>query len=211
MNQPETISYPIDVAVVDKNPLVVRAIKSLFQEDGRFKMVASATDGERFLDAVGRIPFDVVISSWVMPYCSGRELLEKLRKIDRAPRIIIYTGSTNSNVAREAMRLGAAGFCAKDEPPEKLLQVLDAVARGAMIFPYMDISKLAVGPLDSLTRREKELLGKLAIGLTNNEIAAELGVTTNTVKFHLRNLYSKLDVRNRAEAAALHVSVHVVA
>ncbi len=205
------ITYPVDVAVVDKNPLVVRAIKSLFQEDGRFHMVASATDGERFLDAVGRVPFDVVISSWVMPYCSGRELLEKLRELQDAPRIIIYTGSTNPNVARDAMRLGAAGFCAKDEPPERLLQVLDAVVKGSMIFPFMDMSKLAADPLDSLTRREKELLGKLAIGLTNKELATELGVSTNTIKFHLRNLYSKLDVRNRAEAAALHVSVHVVA
>ena len=137
-------------------------------------MVASATDGERFLDAIGRIPFDLVISSWVMPYCSGRELLEELRKIDNAPRIVIYTGSTNTNVARDAMRLGAAGFCAKDAPPERLLQVLDAVAKGAMIFPYMDISKLAADPLESLTPREKQLLGKLADGLTNNEIAKEL-------------------------------------
>ncbi len=211
MNQQKTITYPVDVAVVDKNPLVVRAIKTLFQEDGRFHMVASATDGERFLDALGRIPFDLVISSWVMPYCSGRELLEKLRKTENAPRTIIYTGATNSNVAHQAMRLGAAGFCSKSEPPERLLQVLDAVAKGAMIFPYMDISKMTADPLDGLTRREKELLGKLADGLTNNEIATELGVTTNTVKFHLRNLYSKLDVRNRAEAAALHVSVHAVA
>ncbi len=198
--------YPIHVAVVDKNPLVVRGLKSLFQEDGRFEMVVSASDGERFLDAIGQVRMDLVVASWVMPYCNGRELLLRLKRIKGAPRAVIYTGFNGPAAAREALRLGAAGFCAKSEPPERLLQILDAVARGSMVFPFMDVNALMADPLAELTPRERELLGKLAGGLTNGEIARELGVSTNTVKFHLRNLYAKLDVRNRAEAAALHVS-----
>ncbi len=105
------------------------------------------------------------------------------------------------------MRLGAAGFCAKNESAERLLQVLEAVARGSMVFPFMDVGDLHADPLAGLTPRERQLLGQLARGLTNNEIAEVLGVSTNTVKFHLRNLYDKLDVRNRAEAVALHFSM----
>jgi len=84
--------------------------------------------------------------------------------------------------------------------------VLDSVARGSMVFPFMDVRGLDDDPLSALTPRERELLGQLALGLTNNEIAKALGVSPNTVKFHLRNLYEKLDVRNRAEAVALHFS-----
>lgn len=206
MTDAAPLPYPIEVAVIDKSPLVVRGLQSLFAEDGRFELVASASDGERLLDALDRFRLDIVLSGWIMPYCDGRTFLERLREHERPPRVIVYTGDPDPSVPREAMRLGAAGFCAKNEPPERLLQVLDSVARGSMVFPFMDVRGLDDDPLAELTPRERELLGQLALGLTNNEIAKALGVSPNTVKFHLRNLYEKLDVRNRAEAVALHFS-----
>lgn len=206
MTDPAPLSYPIEVAVIDKSPLVVRGLQSLFAEDGRFELVATASDGERLLDALDRFRLDVVITGWIMPYCNGRTFLERLRDHERPPRVIVYTGDPDPTVPREAMRLGAAGFCAKNEPPERLLQVLEAVAGGSMVFPFMDVRGLDADPLVNLTPRERELLGQLAQGRTNNEIAAALGVSPNTVKFHLRNLYEKLEVRNRAEAVALHFS-----
>ena len=197
---------PIEVAIIDKNPLIVRGLKSLLQDDGRFEPVVCAPDGERFLDVLGRVPVEIIISGWIMPYCSGLELLKKLRDIEDAPRTIIYTGQPVPRAARDAMKFGAAGFCAKSDPPEKLLDVLDAVARGNMIFPFIDVATLDDDPLGDLTPREGQMLAMLAGGQTNSEIARDLGVSTNTVKFHLRNLYGKLNVRNRAEAAALHVT-----
>jgi DNA-binding NarL/FixJ family response regulator len=197
-----TLTYPIEVAVVDKSPLVVQGLRNLFADDGRFEVVASAPDGLRLLDALPRLHLDIVISGWVMPYCSGRELLQRLRGLGHPPRVVIYTGDSHPEVPREAMRLGAAGFCGKNEPPERLLQVLESVARGSMVFPLMDVTALKTDPLGALTPRERELLAELGRGRTNDEIANDLGVSLNTVKFHLRNLYEKLDVRNRAQAVA---------
>lgn len=199
-------SYPIDVAVVDKNPLIVRGLRMMFAEDGRLNVVATASDGERFMDALGRFHFDVVICGWIMPYCGGREVLERLAKRPNAPKVIIYTGDPNPEAPRIAMRLGAAGFFSKTEPPENLIDVVDAVARGSMIFPFIPLNGEDKNPLRTLTPRERELLAMLAQGLTNFEIAGKLKVSPNTVKFHLRNLYDKLQIRNRAEAVAMHLS-----
>jgi two-component system, NarL family, nitrate/nitrite response regulator NarL len=194
---------PIEIVVADKSPLVTSALRQLFAKDDRFRLVATASDGERFLEAVRRMKFDVGIIGWDMPYCDGRRVLEVLRKQAGVPRILVYTGNLDPDVPREVMALGGAGFCAKSDPPERLLAAVDAIAGGRMVFPFVDVRTLGADPLASLTLRERELLKRLATGRTNAQLAKDIGVSVNTVKFHLKNLYEKLDVRNRAQAVAL--------
>lgn len=194
---------PIEIVVADKNPLVISALRRLFAKDDRFRLVATASDGERFLEAVRRMKFDVGIIGWDMPYCDGRTVLEKLRGQPDAPRLLVYTGSLDPDVPREVMALGGAGFCAKSDPPERLFAAVDAIAAGRMVFPFVDVRTLGTDPLAALTLRERELLKRLASGRTNAQLAKDMGVSVNTVKFHLKNLYEKLDVRNRAQAVAL--------
>jgi two-component system nitrate/nitrite response regulator NarP len=197
---------PIDLALVDKNPLVLAGLKQLVAEDERFNLVVTASDGERFLEAVDRVHFDVAVIGWVMPYCDGHGVLEKLRTRPDAPRIVVYTGSADPQVPREVMALGGAGFCSKSDPPEVLLETVASVGAGRMVFPYVDVGALGEDPLRSLTTRESELLASLAGGASNADLAKEFGVSVNTIKFHLRNLYDKLSVRNRAQAAARHAA-----
>ncbi len=203
MSTADKVNYPVRVGVVDKNQLVVRGLRSLFEEDGRFDLVASAHDGARLLDGLSMVPIDIVITGWIMPYCNGRQLLEALADRDNAPKVVVYTGYVDPAVSREAMELGASAFFSKSERPERLIHVLDSVMRGSMVFPFMG-QKVAKGPLEQLTPKEMLILEKLCLGLTNQELAVELGVSANTVKFHLKNIYSKLAVRNRAEAVALY-------
>lgn len=196
------ISYPVRVGVVDKNPLVVRGLRSLFDEDGRFDLVASAHDGARLLDGLDMLSLDVVITGWIMPYCNGRELLQALALRESSPKVVVYTGDIGDAVPREAMELGAHAYFSKSAPPERLLTVLDSVVRGTMVFPFMG-KRVDESLLKQLTLKETAMLAKLSLGLTNQEMAQALEVSENTVKFHLRNIYSKLQVRNRAEAVAL--------
>ncbi len=199
------IVYPLRVGVVDKNPLVVRGLRSLFEEDGRFDLVASAHDGARLLDGLNVVPLDIVITGWLMPYCNGRELLEALAKRPNSPKVVVYTGYEADGVPREAMELGAYAFFSKAEPPERLLYVLDSVVRGSMVFPFMG-QQGGADQLQKLTNAELLMLEKLSLGLTNQELAEEFKVSTNTVKFHLKNIYSKLEVRNRAEVVAFYLN-----
>lgn len=197
---------PIDVVIADKNPLVLSGLKLLFAEDKRFRVIATAIDGERFLAAVERLSFDVGVIGWVMPYVDGAGILERLRERPACPRLVVYTGSPEADIPREVMALGGAAFVTKKEPPEKLLEVVAAVAAGQMIFPMLDVRRLYDDPLMSLTPRERQLLEQLAEGASNGQIAGRLSVSVNTVKFHLKNLYEKCGVRNRAQAVAFYLT-----
>jgi two-component system nitrate/nitrite response regulator NarP len=213
---------PIEIVIAEKNPLLMSSLIKLFAGDDRFTLVATTPDGERFLSAVERLSFEVGIIGWEMPYMDGREVLRSLQgrlgqgrlgqgrlgpgRLGQGrpdgPRVIVYTGTANPDVPRLAMALGAAGFCSKSDPPAQLLETVAAVADGRMMFPFVDVSQLASPPFAGLTPRERELLAALAGGLTNAQMADKLAISLNTVKFHLKNLYDKLGVSNRAQAVA---------
>ncbi|NFV78971.1 LuxR C-terminal-related transcriptional regulator [Magnetospirillum aberrantis] len=196
---------PIDIVIAEKNPLLQSSLVKLFAGDERFCLAAVTADGEKFLEACERMRFDVGIIGWEMPGLDGRGVLQALRNRTDGPRVIVYTGSPNPDVPRQAMTLGAAGFCSKRETPEQLLDTIQAVAAGRMVFPFIDVSSLASDPLAGLTPRERELLAALAGGLTNQQMASQLDISLNTVKFHLKNLYDKLGVGNRAQAVAFYL------
>ncbi len=196
---------PIRVAVADKNPLIRAALKQLLSEDDRFVLAHVASGCEEFLDNVDRDPVEVGVIGWIIGPCDGRFILDHLNNLTRAPRIIVYTGDNNSIVPAQAMRHGGAGFVSKSEQPEVLLDTISAVAAGRMVFPYIDVRRLYDNPLTTLTRRELEVLSDLASGRTNKQIARDLDVSLNTVKFHVRNLFQKLGVNSRGQAIAKYL------
>ncbi len=201
---PGSPKLPVEVAIVDKSPLVQAALRDLLARDGRFRLAFVAGDGEEFLRALARRPPpDVVVMGWVMPALDGRGVLEALKERAEAPRAVVYTGDPDVALPRRTMALGAAAFVSKREPPERLLEVVEGVARGQMVFPFLDVRELQADPLGTLSPRERELLEALGSGRTNAELAHQLGVSVNTVKFHLRNLFDKIGVRNRAQAVQL--------
>jgi two-component system nitrate/nitrite response regulator NarP len=197
---------PISVVVADKSPLVRVGLQGLLNEDERFEFVGSAENGEQFLALVDQQPFQVGIVGWVMPGIGGRGVLESLRDRKNAPRIVVYTGDPSADIPRQAMRLGGAGFCSKREPPSQLLDSVVRVANGQMIFPFVDVRALHSYPFSSLTPREHELLAALSEGNSNAQLAARFEISVQTVKFHLKNVYEKLGIGNRAQAVALYVS-----
>lgn len=188
---------------MDKSPLVQAALTSLLAQDGRFRLAFVAGDGEQFLETLTRLSCDVAVIGWVLPALDGRGVLNVLKDRPEAPRIVVYTGDLDVALPRRAMALGAAAFVSKRESPERLLEAIEAVARGQMVFPFLDLRALAADPLGTLSPRERELLEALGSGRTNAELAHQLGVSVNTVKFHLRNLFEKIGVRNRAQAVQL--------
>ena len=199
--EPKTIR----VALADKNPLIQAALKQLLSEDERFELLHVTTGCEEFLREVARQAVDVGVIGWIIGTCDGRVILDQLSKLEFPPRIIVYTGDVNPIVPSQVMRHGGAGFVSKSEQPSVLLDTIAAVAAGRMVFPYLDVRTMYDNPLTSLTRRELEVLADLAAGRTNKQIARELDVSLNTVKFHVRNLFQKLGVNSRSQAIALYL------
>lgn len=198
----------INIVVADKSPLVRAGLTNLIESDSRFHLLDLVCNGEDFLEAVERLQFHIAIIGWDMPGQGGREVLLAMRKLANPPRIIIYTGNSAPDIPRLALQLGGAGFCCKSEPLTNLVETVVAVSDGRMMFPFMDIAGVGGDPFASLTSRERELLTELSHGSTNSQIAKELDISLNTVKFHLKNLYSKLTVKNRAQAVSCYLKSH---
>lgn len=196
----------IEVAIVDQNPVVRAGLEALVLKDGRFGVAGVFASGAALLDALSKKSLQIAIVGWALPDMQASEVLERIKRETWPTRVIVYTGERGNDVLRLAIKGGAWGFVSKMEEPTVLLEAVVAVARGRLSLPYVDIDLLNHDPLNGLTARERELLAALANGWTNLQIAARTGITRNTVKYHLKNLYDKLGVSNRAMAVAMYMS-----
>lgn len=201
-----TLSPRPTIAIADKNPVVRSGLVDIIGRDGRFDVVTSVSAGAAFVDAMVKKPADVGVVGWSLPDMSGGDVLEALKRQRCRTALIVYTGEPPVRVLHQAIKAGVRGFLSKSDEPAVLIETISAVARGRLCLPYVDLESLGRSPLDVLTTRERELLGALANGWSNMQIAARIGISENTVKYHLKNLYDKLEVKNRAMAVALYMS-----
>lgn len=198
------MSDRIDLALAEGNPLVLQALSEVFEKDRRFSVVATSSTAEGFLGAVMRVPVRVGVIDWNIPQLGGQKLAEVLRDQEGAPRLVVYADDPTGAVTLKAMAAGAAGFVDRKSPVDRLLETCVEVAAGKMVFPFVDVRGLQADPIHQLTRREKALLEALANGLANKDLAREFDISTNTVKYHLSNLFDKLGVSSRTQAIAYY-------
>jgi len=191
----------LNIVIADKNSLLLRGLTEMLKQDERFDIRATATDGELFLKLLERVSIDVGIIGWKMPFADGRQVLTKLRERESKVRVVVYSGA---DVARQVRSLGGAGFYSKAKPPEGLIDVITQVGQGNSIFPYEQYDGKTDPLLLSLTPREMEILEVLSQGHSNRKIASNFEISTNTVKFHLKNLYEKIQVDSRTQAVAFY-------
>ena len=173
----------------------------MFKQDDRFDVRARSTDGEFFLKLVERISFDLDIIGWKMLYSDGYRIFTNLRERGSSIRVVVYSGA---DVSRQVRVLGGAGFYSKSKPPEGLIDLVCQVSQRNSIFPYEKLEAKTDLRLSSLTSRELEILEILSQGYSNREIAGKLEISDNTVKFHLKNIYEKLQVDNQTQAVAFY-------
>jgi DNA-binding NarL/FixJ family response regulator len=193
----------ITIALADDHRVVTRSLKAYLESFPDLKVVGIASTGEELLDHLHEWKPQIVLQDLLLP--GGMDGIETTRRIrERAPavRVIALTASIDEARMMGALRAGAAGYIRKDSDPETLLTAVRAVARGKT---YIDPSVArqvlqAVDPHDDLTARELEVLRQMALGRSNKEIAGTLSISDETVKTHVGNVLSKLQVENRAQA-----------
>lgn len=208
--QKPTESAPIGVrariAIADKSPVVRSGLSDFISRHAGFEVVDVVSTGGSFISLCSEQRIDVGVTGWALPDMTGGDILDVLKRRQLSTRAVIYTGESSRDVLRQAVRGGAWGFVSKSEEPQVLLETIGTVYRGRLSMPYFDFEALSHDPLDALTARERELLAALANGWSNMQIATRFGISRNTVKYHLKNLYDKLGVNNRAMAVALFLS-----
>ncbi len=199
----------IRIVLADDHALVREGIRSLLDLTPDLRIVGEAADGNEALRLVAELDPDVVLMDVRMPRMSG---LEALRRTDPHRRVVLLTTFDEDAVLREALRVGVQGFLLKDVTRDQLAEALHRVAGGETLSPPSlpgQVSRgLAELPRDfpsaehpeALTRREREVLRLIARGLSNREIAEELGTAEGTVKNQTSNILAKLGVRDRTQA-----------
>lgn len=194
---------PVTIMLADNNPMMLTAMSEVFDKDPRFSLVATTATAEGFLGTAMRMPVQVGVIDWNLPALGAAKLIDVLRAQTNAPQLVVY-GDDTGDTARKSMSAGAAGFAPRTGSVEQLLDTCLSVARGQMVFPFLDVRSLRQDPIDQLSNRERTLLEALSKGPTNRELARDFNISTNTVKFHLSNLFDKLSVKNRTQAIAFY-------
>lgn len=202
----ETTGQRVRVLVAERNPLILSALREMLECDGRFAFLGSMQSGKQFLELATASQFDVAVIGWKLTDMDGADLLAEIQSRKLNMRVTVFSNDHDIGILKQCVRLGAQGYCFQFDEPQIVFETILAVAHGRICIPYMDINKVNDTPLSRLTVRERELLAVLSDGWTNLQIATRTGISENTVKYHLKNLYDKLAVRNRAMAVAVYSS-----
>ncbi len=202
-------SRRIRVVLADDHPLVLEGLRAMLQAEEDIEVIAAVTDAMELLPIIERHRPDVVVLDLQMPGLSGWDCLEVIRRTSPGTRVLILTAFGDGEFIQMAIEREADGFVLKTEPPQQTIAAIRQVAQGHVVFPQAArrwLHRRLPEGLAALTEREREILALVAEGLTNAQIARRLNVRTATVKFHLRNIFQKLGVRNRTEAARFYLT-----
>lgn len=196
----------IRILVADDHPVVRDGLVAMLGTQPDFDVVGEAATGREAVEKVEALRPDVVLLDLEMPEMDGVEVLHRLRQESREARVIVFTAFDTDERIMAAVQAGAQGYLLKGAPREELFQAVRVVHAGGSTLQPVVASKLmrqVSEDFEPLTPRELEVLGLVAQGLQNKEIAAELTITERTVKFYVSSILAKLSAGNRTEAVAI--------
>ena len=204
----------IRVALVDDDALIREGLRMIIDQAGDLEVVATAANGVDALRVAAEHRPDVILMDVRMPVLDGIEATRQITEHEDAPRVIILTTFELDEYVFEALRAGASGFLLKRTEPEQLVSAIRVVAGGeALLSPSVTrrlIEEFTKRPqsgsgerLAMLTEREREVLLLIARGLSNQELAEQLFIADNTVKTHVKRIFTKLGARDRAQAIVI--------
>ncbi|MET9350506.1 response regulator transcription factor [Streptomyces termitum] len=200
---------PIRVLLVDDHQVVRRGLRTFLEVQDDIAVVGEAGDGAEGVARAEELRPDVVLMDIKMPGTDGIEALRRLRALDNPARVLIVTSFTEQRTVVPALRAGASGYVYKDIDPDALAGAIRSVHAGHVLLQpevagallAQDDAQGGTGRGTTLTEREREVLGLIADGRSNREIARALVLSEKTVKTHVSNILMKLDLADRTQAA----------
>ena len=194
------------VMIVDDHPIVRDGLKTYLSLQSDLEVVGEAGDAETALRVASESSPELVLLDLRLASGSALALVPRLRALEPPPRVVILSSFLDATALRESVRLGANGYLLKHVGPGTLVDRMRAALRGELVLDPSAVELLAhssESPLARLTAREREVLDRLADGMSNKQLARALGVSEKTVKTHVSSVLAKLGVRDRTQAALM--------
>ena len=204
----------IKVMIADDHVMMREGIKQLLEFDGSIKVIEEANDGVECLEKLKSAKPDVLLLDINMPNMNGIEVLQKIRNKNMNIKVLILTVHNEVEYLLKAVDIGVDGYLLKDSESAELKKAINIVLNDESyiqpsLVPFLN-SRLIARDVDkekieSLTKRELEVLIQVASGMFNKEIATNLNISERTVKNHISNIFKKIDVLDRTQAAVFAI------
>jgi DNA-binding NarL/FixJ family response regulator len=211
---------PIRALIVDDHPVTREGLRTALElSDEIVVVVGEAANGEEAVDRARELTPDVVFMDVRMPGMDGIEATRRIRLAAPATKVILITIDESRGAISEAIQAGVSGYLLKDASPDALVDAArNAVEGNAVIHPQLTktfieevrLSETEGPKTTPLSKREREILQKVADGSTTRQVATELGISPHTVKTHLERIFEKLSANDRAQAVAIAIRTGIV-
>ncbi len=209
----------IRVLLVDDHAMIREGIKRLLEFNGTMKVVGEAGNGEEALEFLEKEATDIVLLDINMPKMNGIDCLTKIRKDYEKTKVLMLTVHNDAEYLLKAIDIGANGYILKDSSSDELVQAIEMILAGEQyiqpdLIPVLNQSLVRrdeqKAVLENLTKREIEVLIMVAEGDFNKDIAARMGISERTVKNHISNIFKKIDVADRTQAAVFAIKNNLI-
>ena len=209
----------INVMITDDHSMIREGLKQLLELEGDFKVIAEAADGVECINKLEDVTPDVLLLDINMPNMNGLEVLQKMKEKRIKVKVLVLTIHSEVEYLLKAVDIGVNGYLLKDSESAELKKAITAVVNGEnyiqpSLIPVLNAKMIdrdsdAV-KIESLTKRELEVLKNLSYGMYNKEIAEKLDISERTVKNHISNIFKKIEVTDRTQAAVFAIRNNLI-
>lgn len=209
----------VNIMIADDHSMIREGLKQLLELDGDIKVIAEANNGKDCLEKLNTYHPDVLLLDINMPEMNGLQVLEILKERKSDIKVLVLTVHNEVEYLLKAVEIGISGYMLKDSNSSELKNAIFSIIEGEdyiqpSLIPMLNSKLLEIDSdkvkLDLLTRREYEVLKLLTEGMFNKEIAMKLNISERTVKNHVSNIFKKIEVTDRTQAAVFAIRCNIV-
>lgn len=210
----------IKLVIADDHSMIREGLKQLLELEGQFEVIAEASDGVECLEILSKEAPDVLLLDINMPNKNGLDVLKELNQSgNRKVKVLVLTVHNEVEYLIKAVELGVDGYVLKDSESSELKKAIMTILNGETyiqpdLIPMLNAKMISMendyDKIDSLTKRELDVLKNLAIGMYNKEIATKLEISERTVKNHVSNIFKKIGVSDRTQAAVFAIRNNLI-